>query len=483
MKNRKIFITVGIIIAMILLAWYFTRPAKNTSTIIESPVKSGLFIISVTTTGELEAKSSEKIFGPSPTALRDARIWQLKIDDIIPDGSIVDSGDYVAQLDRTELTNKLKDQQIEIEQFENNFIKTQLDTTMDLRTARNDLVNLRYAMEEAQIAVDQSIYEPPATQRQAQIELDRAQRSYDQAVRNYSLRYEKAVANMSEVATALKKRQTEYEKFLLLSQEFNIKAPKAGMVIYQRDWDGKKRGVGATISSWENVVATLPNLREMITKTYVNEVDISKVKVGQSVEIGVDAFPEKKFTGQVIEVANIGEQLRNSNAKVFEVKIEVNEFDSIVRPAMTTKNVIITDQIEDVLFIPLEAIHNLDSIQYVFTGNRRQQVIPGKSNENEIIIRAGLDSEDKVRLIPPENPESFKLQTLSEEQITRLREEDEKAEEALKKAAGEREKERQEMMLQRQQSSSGQQGGTTMRPGQGGQRQGQGQRQGGQRRN
>ncbi|MBS4060081.1 MAG: HlyD family secretion protein [Bacteroidetes bacterium] len=482
MKNRKIFITIGVIVAMILAVWYFTRPAKNTSIVIEAPVKKGLFIISVTTTGELEAKSSEKIFGPSPTSLRDARIWQLKIDDIIPDGSIVDSGDYVAQLDRTELTNKLKDQQIEIEQFENNFIKTQLDTTMDLRTARNDLVNLRYAMEEAQIAVDQSIYEPPATQRQAQIELDRAQRSYDQAVRNYSLRYEKAVANMSEVSTALRKRQTEYEKFLLLSKEFNIRAPKAGMVIYQRDWDGKKRGVGATISSWENVVATLPNLREMITKTYVNEVDISKVKVGQSVEIGVDAFPEKKFTGQVIEVANIGEQLRNSNAKVFEVKIEVNEFDSIVRPAMTTKNIIITDQINDVMYVPLEAIHNLDSIQYVFTGNKRQQVIPGKSNENEIIIRAGLVPEDKVRLVPPDNPEGFRLSMLSEDQMKRLQDDDKKAEEAAAEAAAEREKERQEMMLQRQQSAPGQQGGAALRPGQG-QRSGQRQSGGGQRRN
>ena len=55
------------------------------------------------------------------------------------------------------------------------------------------------------------------------------------------------------------------------------------------------------------MVATLPNLSKMISKTYINEIDISKVKIGQRVEIGVDAFPEKKFTGEVTEVANIGE--------------------------------------------------------------------------------------------------------------------------------------------------------------------------------
>ncbi len=456
-ERRKITISIIVLLLITVLAWYFTRTDKSKATTVEVPVKYGLFAISVTTTGELEAKNSEMIYGPSPTALRDARLWQLKIDDIIPDGTIVDSGDYVARLDRSEVTNKIKDQQIEIEVLENNFIKTQLDTTMELRAARNELVNLKYAMEEAQIAVDQSIYEPPATQRQVQIELDRQQRAYDQAQRNYSLKYEKAVANMSEVTTALRKKQTEYEKFVTLSQEFTIHAPKAGMVIYQRDWDGKKRGIGASISTWENVVATLPNLREMITKTYVNEVDISKVKVGQRVEIGVDAFPEKKFTGKVVEVANIGEQLRNSNAKVFEVKIEVNEYDSIVRPAMTTKNVIITDELKDVLYIPLEAIHTQDSLQFVFVGNRRQQVIAGKTNENEIVIRAGLKEGELVSLLAPSNIGSYRLISVSQSDLDRIEAEDIILKEEAEKAAAKQAAEKERIMQRRMQhNNSGQ---------------------------
>jgi hypothetical protein len=429
--NKKIYWGLGIIVALLLAVWYFSGTKSGDTVLLEAPVKKGLFVISVTTTGELEAKNSEKIYGPNSSGLREARIWELKIDDIIADGSIVDSGDYVANLDRTELTNKLKDKEIEIEQYQNNFTKTQLDTTMELRSARNDLVNLKYAMEEAQIAVDQSIYEPPASQRQVQIELDKARRSFDQADKNYSLRYEKAVANMSEVATALKKKQGEYQKLVELINEFTVRAPKAGMVIYQRDWEGKKRGIGSTVSAWENVVATLPNLREMITKTYVNEIDISKVKVGQKVNIGIDAFPDKKFTGEVIEVANIGEQIRNSNAKVFEVKIVVNEYDSIVRPAMTTKNNIITDEIDSVMFIPLEAMHNKDTIQFVYSDGRRKEVVTGKSNENEIIIMAGIEDGANVLLTSPEDPESYGFDYLSAEVKAALK---------VKKAAAESEK-------------------------------------------
>jgi hypothetical protein len=185
------------------------------------------------------------------------------------------------------------------------------------------------------------------------------------------------------------------------------------MVIYKRDWDGKKQGVGATVNAWSNVVATLPNLSKMISKTYINEIDISKVKVGQKVRIGVDAFPEKKFTGEVKEVANIGEQMRGSNAKVFEVKILVNEFDSILRPAMTTKNTIITAVIPNVLFVPIECVHTNDSITFVYKSSGgsvvKQQVKAGASNENEIIITNGLDEKDKVYLLPPEKADKIKL--------------------------------------------------------------------------
>ncbi len=84
------------------------------------------------------------------------------------------------------------------------------------------------------------------------------------------------------------------------------------MVIYYKEWSGEKRQVGSSVSPWDRTVATLPDLSTMVSKTYVNEIDISKVSRGQQVRVGVDAFPEKKYTGVVTSVANIGEQLRNA---------------------------------------------------------------------------------------------------------------------------------------------------------------------------
>jgi multidrug efflux pump subunit AcrA (membrane-fusion protein) len=422
MKKSKVYLITLAALLLVVIIWIVFGSGPEKETTVKVPVKFGKFDITVTTTGELEAKSSEKINGP--VNLRDFRIWQIKIEDIIPDGTVVDSGDYIATLDRTELVNKMKDQELEIEKLETQYTKTQLDTTLELRTTRDNLVNLKYELEEKQIVVDQSIYEPPATQRQARIDLDRSQRNYDQSVENYELKYRKAVADMQEINTSLKKVKSDYAKMVEVLNEFTIYAPKSGMVIYKRGWDGQKQGVGSQISVWEPVVAELPNLKEMKSKTYVNEIDISKVKINQDVHIGVDAFPDKKFTGKVNEVANIGQQLPNSNAKVFEVSIGVNEFDSILRPAMTTKNEILTASIDSVLFIPLDCVQSNDSMSYVYAGGSRKQVILGPSNENEVIIRAGLQAGEEVYLVPPSDAENSRLIRLNPDIIQKFRHEE-----------------------------------------------------------
>jgi hypothetical protein len=153
-------------------------------------------------------------------------------------------------------------------------------------------------------------------------------------------------------------------------------------------------------------------MSSMISKTYVNEIDVSKVKPGQKVELMVDAFPEKSYSGVVTSVANIGEQLPNADAKVFEVQVKVNESDPILRPSMTTGNKIITKTIEDVTYIPLESVQTgADSIPFVYTkkGNK-QIVVLGEENENNVVVEQGIEAGTMIYLSTPENPDKFNLE-------------------------------------------------------------------------
>ena len=412
--KKKIIAGSVLLVIVIAIIFFATRSKKDTGEIIVQ-VKKGDFIVNVATTGELVAQTSVPIKGPE--GLREFRIFDIKISDIILDGSVVKKGDYVATLDKTDITNRIKDIELDLEKYESQLITTRLDTALTMRGARDDLFNLKFDVEGKQITVDQSIYEPPASQRQAKIDLERSVRTYDQAVRNFKLKLAKSNANMADIQRAYNVSKGRYDKMTSLMDAFIVKAPQDGMVVQKRNWDGSKQGIGATMSGWDNVVAEMPELTQMISKTYVNEIDVSKIKVGQKVEIRVDAFPDKRFGGLVQSVANVGERMRNSNAKVFEVIIKATSVDSLLRPAMTTQNLITTWTKKNVRSIPIEGVHTLNGVPYVFRGNMtRQEIKLGESNDNEIIVLDGLFDNDKVYLNPPEKAEEWKLVRLSKTQ-------------------------------------------------------------------
>lgn len=386
-----------------LLAYYFLsdKPASAASTDILIKAKRGEFVIRATATGELQAKHSEKIRGPQ--GMRTAQIYQTTISDLVAEGTLVKAGEYVARLDKTELDTKMKDALTEIEKTQTQLAQAKIDTAIELRGIRDELINLRFGMKEKELEVEQSRYEAPMVIQQKQIDLERAERDYQQLQAKYRLTREKSQAKISEIMATLRQNQQRVQTLSDLAEGFVITAPKDGMVIYARSWNGKITA-GAQISTWDPVVAELPDLTDMVSKTFVNEVDISRVQVGQEVNIKVDAFPDRAYSGQVISVANIGEQLRNYDSKVFEVVVQVFENDSILRPAMTTSNEIITDILPDKVFIPLEALHR-DSFTYVLKNDNgkviKQEVITGVANEDEIVIAHGLEAGEEVYLNVP----------------------------------------------------------------------------------
>ncbi|MBS1542791.1 MAG: efflux RND transporter periplasmic adaptor subunit [Bacteroidetes bacterium] len=415
--KRKLIIAAGIL-GVLLIGYLMVRGDEGSEAQdILTSVRSGKFRVEIETTGELEAKNSVKILGPQ--SLRNFQIWQVTIQSIIDEGTVVKKGDWVATLDRSEFQNKFTAKQIELDKAVSKFNQTQLDTTLQMRQSRDELINLHYSVEEKEILLEQSKFEPPATIKQREIDLDKAKRAYDQAIENNKIKKKQNIEKMREVDAELRKVKSEFESMTKVLESFNVTAPEAGMVIYEKGWDGKPIKAGSQIQMWEPTVATLPDLTKMQSKTYVNEVDVRKVKIGQSVDIGLDAYPDKKLTGMVTKVANVGEQRPNSDAKVFEVSVEIAGTDATLRPSMTTSNKIVASVLDSALYIPLECLHSqADSITYVYRKKGlktiKQEIIVGETNANDAVILSGLNSNDKVYLSIPRGLEEEDIELLPE---------------------------------------------------------------------
>ncbi len=407
--KKGVKIAIVAVLAFVLLVWYFSGGNQDNG--IATKSKSGKFVISVTTSGELDAKSSTNIQGPA--GLRSVGIYEdLKLNDILPEGTEVDSGDYIASLDQTPVLNKLKEVDANLEKFDAKINQSKLDSALTLRADRDNLLNLKYAIDELEIELKNSEYESPITKQKLRNAIEKNKRQYKQALNNYKLKKRKEENTVRTAIIDFQKEKGKKDRFIDVLKGFRITAPQAGMLIYAKTWGGKKITKGSKISMWNPVVAKLPDLSQMIVKTYVNEIDISKIKVGQMVEVSVDAFPDKKLSGIITSVANIGEELQNTSAHVFEVEIDLKETDKDLRPAMTTKNRIIVETLDSVVYIPLECLNTQDSISFVYSNGKRIEVKAGKSNQDEIIILDGIKAGQELYLVPPQGANEWKLKRL-----------------------------------------------------------------------
>lgn len=415
LRKRSLFLLAAALIIGGPVAWYkWPSAASAAEAGLTAPVKLGTFKMVVTTTGELRARKFVQVQGPAQA--QSVNVYQTKIASIVPEGSVVKEGDVIAELDRSPAATKLADVTLSLQKAQAEYTTAELDSALNLAQAREDVRTAEYTLEEKKIAKEQAQYEAPSIKRQADIDLEKAQRGVEQAKRNLDTKTKQAVAKMSSVAADLGRQQNQLKNIQTVMEGFTIRAPAPGMVIYLREWNGKKKGVGSQWNAWDNTVATLPDLTQMESQTYVNEVDVRKLAVGQPVQISLDADPSKKLPGKVTEIANVGEQRPNQDSKVFEVKIEVLQADTTLRPGMTTANAIETASVPNALSVPLEAVVSEAGYSYVYKregrGVVKQMIDPGPMNDNEIVVRRGLTKDDRVLLAPPTDKSGISTSTI-----------------------------------------------------------------------
>lgn len=414
LSNRLISALLVIVVVGATTAAWFERPSRASGAPATSaPVKRGTFKVTVRTTGELLARKSIPVRGPNS---QDAQVWQTKVSWIVPEGTVVNTGDSVATLDRGPAATRLTAVQLDAQKAQGQLDNAVLDSALALAAAREDVRTAQFLTEEKKIAREQAQFEAPTLKRQAEIDYERATRAADHARKSLEAKTKQSEAKVAIAQAELERQQNNLKIVQHVMEGFTVRAPASGMVIYLREYNGQKRGVGSQYYGWEAAVATLPNLGEMESQTYVNEVDIRRVSAGQHVTVSLDADPAKRLTGVVTSVANVGEQRAGKDSKVFEVKLDIVQRDTTLRPGMTTSNAIEVATIPDVLSVPIGAVSFEGGFAYVYKTSGRdvvkQMVEPGATNDLEMVVKRGLTANDRVLLSRPPNAATLKAEVI-----------------------------------------------------------------------
>src|SRR5262252_724024 len=157
------------------------------------------------------------------------------------------------------------------------------------------------------------------------------------------------------------------------SQNARVTSPMSGVVIKKGVELGETVTSGVSSFNAGTVLFTVADLKSLIIRVNLNEVDIAKVHIGQPVRITLDAYPQKIFTGKVSFVAPAAELVEK--IKVFKVEVKLDELSDTFRTGMSANVEILGEKRAKAISIPLEALQKRDgkTIAYTLKDNLKPQ--------------------------------------------------------------------------------------------------------------
>jgi HlyD family secretion protein len=307
------------------------------------------------------------------------------------------------------------------------------------------------ARDEASAAVDQA----RSQQRQAEVQLADAEfqrkreenlvsqgvESHDRleaAVlreRSARLQVQGAKEAVAQATAALTRAQDDLHKTVIYS-------PLSGRVISLQAKEGEVV-VSGTMNNPASVIATVADLSELLAEVDVDETDIVNVRMGQPAEVTVEAIPDKRYHGRVVEIGSSGFSKPNQpDVTFFKVKVLLTDPDQRLRPGMSTRAEIRVATHPQALVVPVEAVvyrkplgtggkpqENEDEIKVAFTVEKGKavqhavqtgiadathvEIVSGLPQGAQVItgphrILRNLDSGDAVHVEKPDKDKSKK---------------------------------------------------------------------------
>jgi HlyD family secretion protein len=397
-RKKKFIFSILIILLIILLYYTFSTSSVETNIPLYT-VKKSNFLVSVTESGELRAKNSISISTPRVRG-------NIKIVYLVPEGARVNAGDTVVRFDPTEALNTLKEAESKLEIAISDKEKLVANQKSGMTRMESDLKSAELSFELSRLSLEQIKFEAEIKQQEAKLNHQKNELSFKKANQDFESQKIINQSELNKVEIEVQQKRADLERAKKDVENLTLTSPAEGLVVYETNWSsGRKVAIGDT--PWPGMtLISLPDLSAMESLTYVNEVDVSRIKKGLKVEVKLDAFQDSTFTGNIASVAAIGRTKdNNSNIKVFEIGVQIDGESEILKPGMTTSNKIIINEIPDVIYIPIESVFEKEGKKIVYvkssSGFDEKEISVGDKSENYIVVTKGIEPGQEVALRDP----------------------------------------------------------------------------------
>ncbi len=366
------------------------------STIPTYEVNTQRFSIEINANGEIEAAESQKIIAPGRRPMMLA--W------LADENTHVNAGDVIARFDAERITRDKNEEEFAVRKLQQDIINSQASQTQE----KQDIKSEQNFIEEEFAFVDRFAIDDLRIYSQLDIIDTLQNRDFLEAKDSFLAWKETSVLEQHDSAMSvldIKKQghQSKLQQYLSALKQLEVTAPYSGLLVYVKDRRGEKPSVGNTVFPG-SPIAEIPNLENLQARLYVLADDAIDLANGQSVDIQLDAFPNKTFSGELSSVAAFPREIKRGNPiKYYELTASINDQDTtILKPGRKLSATIRVTQPMDTIAVPLQSIiyEQEQSFVYLQTGNEfsKQPVTTGRKNLYFIEITSGLTLNDAIAL-------------------------------------------------------------------------------------
>ncbi len=230
-----------------------------------------------------------------------------------------------------------------------------------------------------------------------------------------------AMAQSKQAESQFRSRKRRYELEMKKREDLQVqldscvvRAEKPGLVAYGGGNDNyynsryyEAISEGAALKTGQPII-TIPDMAKLAVDVQIHESHIKKIHLGQKALITVDAVPDQTLTGAVSKVAVLPDSNAsryNPSLKVYPSTITIEGSHEWLKPGMNAKVEIIVNELDDVVYVPVQSIFVEDDRHYVFVeqgGTKsRRRVIIGEHNDDFIEIVDGVEEGESILLNTP----------------------------------------------------------------------------------
>ena len=374
---------------------------QSETSVLTMEAKSGEFQILVPAKGELKSASEVNINAPNSVR------GSLTLSWLKEENSLVTKGEVVARFDGEQHILQRDQADLELQKIQLNKQKTENSLSLDQFSIeqQSQLIDDEIAITDRFASEDLSIYSKNEVIEQL---LNKDYLTAKDGYLNWSKdsKIEQGTAQINLLSLQGKGHSDKISLHDNALKQLEVRAPQDGILIHSKNWRGEKVREGSAM--WPgSKLASIPSLTEMQAKLYVLETEAAGLKVGQKVELTLDAFPDKGISGSVATIASIATPKQNGNpVKYFEVLVDLEESDpSFMKPGQKLAANIIVAKEQDVISVPNQVIYQNEGQSWVYVQNgdgfEKRAITVGMRSLTKSQLTSGVESGEKIALVEP----------------------------------------------------------------------------------